>query len=1060
MVRSRPSGSALRVRSDGRRLGTTVSLGIVLLSLLSAPLSAYGAGGRFEWSTRADFERNASTTGEATTRIGVVAQDSPDGLGLSDIVSVAGGVSYTAALRSDGTVVLVGASPGDVSGWTDIVAVAAGNAHVVGLKSDGTVVATGDSTDGQCGVDAWTDIVAIAAGWNTTFGVTSDGTVLFAGWDKYGLSGVSAWTDIVGIAAALDHVVGLRSNGRAVALGVNRDGECDLSGWSNLVQVAAGDAHTLGLRSDGTVVAAGDQSRLYTRVGTWTGITQISAASSSSVGLRADGTVLGGESFADGPWTDVVMVSAGWSHTLGVRSDGTVVARGENNYGECDTGLWSEITRTSAGTWHTVGLRRDGTVVVAGTNSHGQGDTDYWSGMVDIAAGTWHTVGLRPDGTVRAIGKSLEGQCDVESWTDIVAVAAGTYGTAGLKSDGTVVAVGSEDWSKSGSLSRTWTDISAIYVGGSRLYGIKDDGSVVVDGWIGFTGLGDVHDWSGVVEIAPGGAQTIGLKADGTVLALGANESGECDVDSWENITAIAAGARHSVGLREDGTVVAVGSNAWGQCDVGTWTDIVEIAAGDEHTVGIKSDGTVVAVGQSMNGQCRTQGGIGPLKVASVRSGYLGGVGSFVGLRARGRVGLTGWSALRAEYRALQEGEAVKLAVRLSDDGVTWSEPLGFDGMPINWTSGTGNYFGRAVGDAVERTDLSALTASLYFDIVVRLESEGAGYPILTGVTLEYESDGPLAVGEVQVAGMGRVETAVDASELGFPGGSEYVVIATARSFPDALGGSALAGALGAPILLTEPATLSAAVSAEIARLGATHVVVLGGTGAVSEDVFDTLAGLPGVAVTERIFGANRYATAQAIAERTIAEMGAAWDGTAFVATGEGFPDALGASPIAAAKGWPIYLVHPNTANHDALVATMDADGVTSALILGGTGPVPASFETKLDAVFGAAEVDRLAGNNRYSTAVTVATYGVSTAGLSWDGMAIATGEDFPDALSGGALQGVSGSVMLLAYPGYLHTEVGNTLSANKAAITEVRFLGGTGAVPQSIRDAVVQKLQ
>jgi len=1034
---------------------------MTILMLLSAPLSAYGAGGYFEWSTRADFERNASTTGEATTRSGILVQDSPSGLGLHDVVSVAGGVNYTAALRSDGTVVTVGASPGDVRGWTDIVAVAAGNAHVVGLKSDGTVVATGYNANGQTDVDSWTGVVAIAAGYETTFGVTADGTVLFAGWDKYGLSGVGAWTDIVSVAAALDHVVGLRSNGTVVARGVNWDGECDVSGWSNIVQIAAGDQHTLGLKSDGTVVAAGDQSRPYTRVGTWTGITQISAAVSSSVGLRADGTVLGGQPFVDGPWTDIVMVSAGWSHTLGVRSDGTVVASGENLYGECDTGLWADITRIAAGSSHTAGLRSDGTVVVAGINTAGQGDTDLWSGMVDVAAGGSHTVGLRPDGTVHAIGGNSEGQCNVGAWTGIVDVVASPFGTGGLKSDGTVVAVGGEDWSKSGSTSRTWTDIAAIYAGGARLYGIKTDGSVVVDGWIGFTGLGDVQDWADIVEVAPGGEQTIGLKSDGTVLALGANRSGECDVGSWENITSVAAGRNHTVGLKEDGTVMATGSNAWGQCDVDAWTDIIAIAAGDDHTVGVKSDGTVVAVGHSLWGQCRTQSGIGPLEVASARSGSLGGAGSAVGLRARGRVGLTGWSALHIEFPALEQGEAIKLAVRMSDDGVTWSDPLGSDGMPIDWTTGTGNYLGMDASDAAVRTDLSELPAAPYIDLVVRLESEGTGSPVLTRALLEYGSDGPLAAGQVPVAGAGRVETAIEASRLGFaPGSSEYAVIATARSFPDALGGSTLVGALDAPILLTEPGMLSTALSAEIARLGASHVIVLGGTGAVSADVFDALDALPGVDTIERVFGDDRYATAQAIARRSIAEMGIAWDGTAFVATGESFPDALGASPVAAAKGLPIYLVHPDPARHDSLVAAMHSDGVDEAIILGGTGPVPSSLETKLNGRFGDSYVQRLAGLNRYTTAVAVATYGVTMVGLSWDRVAIATGEDFPDALSGGALQGKSGSVMLLTHPGYLHTDVAAALSTHTASITEVRFLGGTGAVPQVVRDEVVQALQ
>ncbi len=327
-------------------------------------------------------------------------------------------------------------------------------------------------------------------------------------------------------------------------------------------------------------------------------------------------------------------------------------------------------------------------------------------------------------------------------------------------------------------------------------------------------------------------------------------------------------------------------------------------------------------------------------------------------------------------------------------------------------------------------------------------------------VTVTDSGTPPVETELTPVAGAGRVETAIEASKLGFAdGSSEFVVIATARSFPDALGGSALAGALHAPILLTEPAVLADAVKAEIARLGASHVIVLGGTGAVSAPVYAALDALPGVTEIERIEGSTRYQTAEKIAERTIAE-NEAWDGTAFVATGESFPDALGASPLAAAKGWPIYLVHPNPANQDALVAAMDADGVFSALILGGTGVVPATLEAKLDTAFGAAEVDRLSGANRYDTAVAVATYGVEQAGLGWNHMAFATGEDFPDALAGGALQGASGSVMLLAYPGYLHPGVQAALVANKADITEVRFLGGTGAVPQAIRNAVIQALQ
>ncbi|MCL5887678.1 MAG: cell wall-binding repeat-containing protein [Actinobacteria bacterium] len=50
----------------------------------------------------------------------------------------------------------------------------------------------------------------------------------------------------------------------------------------------------------------------------------------------------------------------------------------------------------------------------------------------------------------------------------------------------------------------------------------------------------------------------------------------------------------------------------------------------------------------------------------------------------------------------------------------------------------------------------------------------------------------------------------------------------------------------------------------------------------------------------ERIKGDDRYKTADAVAARVIEVKGGAFDGTAFVATGANFPDALAAAPLAA----------------------------------------------------------------------------------------------------------------------------------------------------------------
>ena len=219
------------------------------------------------------------------------------------------------------------------------------------------------------------------------------------------------------------------------------------------------------------------------------------------------------------------------------------------------------------------------------------------------------------------------------------------------------------------------------------------------------------------------------------------------------------------------------------------------------------------------------------------------------------------------------------------------------------------------------------------------------------------------------------------------------------------------------------------------------------------------LAALPGVESVERIAGGNRYETADAVVARTLGELGAEWDGTALVSTGAAFPDALGASPLAAGKGWPLYLVQPDAATHAARAAALKADGVTDAVILGGTGVVPASFEAALNNAIGASAVDRIAGSNRYETAALVAEYGVSQSGLGWDGVAFATGENFPDALAGGVLQGRAGSVMLLTPSDTLAPSDRAALIAHGNAISEVRFFGGTAAVSTSVRLEVANLL-
>jgi putative cell wall-binding protein len=320
--------------------------------------------------------------------------------------------------------------------------------------------------------------------------------------------------------------------------------------------------------------------------------------------------------------------------------------------------------------------------------------------------------------------------------------------------------------------------------------------------------------------------------------------------------------------------------------------------------------------------------------------------------------------------------------------------------------------------------------------------------PAQVTISVTPPEEPPPADSIVRVWGEDRYETNVEASLRAFADGADTVVIATGANWPDALGGSALAGVVDGPLLLTARDTLPAGVKAEIVRLGATEAYVLGGTAAVGEGVEAELADLLGEANVSRLEGADRYATARAVADEVIGLLGSAYDGTALVATGGNFPDALAASPLAAAKGWPVLLAHPVSG---ALYLPPET---SSAIILGGTSAVSGGVQTALVAELGESEVERVGGANRYDTAALVAARGVA-ASLVWDGVGVATGENFPDALSAGAMLGALDTVMLLTPGATLHEAAASALATHKSEIHTVHIMGGAVAVSGQVEAAI-----
>ncbi len=305
-----------------------------------------------------------------------------------------------------------------------------------------------------------------------------------------------------------------------------------------------------------------------------------------------------------------------------------------------------------------------------------------------------------------------------------------------------------------------------------------------------------------------------------------------------------------------------------------------------------------------------------------------------------------------------------------------------------------------------------------------------------------------------RLSGESRLDTMSAISNAGFDS-ADTVIIANAYNFPDALSATALAGYYDAPILLSGANSLDAQTKAEIERLGATKAIIVGGNSVISENTKSEIEALDKITSVTRISGEDRYATSLAI--YNAGNKAGAWDTqdtkTAIIASGESFADALSVSPYAYAKGAPIFLTSKDSLTQD-IADALKAGDFDKVVIVGGEGVVSNNIDNALSAVLKDTTIERVSGLNRYETSIKIADWATYN-GMSYEGIAIATGENFPDALSGGALCGKRESLILLASE-YENTKVIQKLSDNKAAIKQANIFGGDAVISTNL----YQKMQ
>lgn len=184
-----------------------------------------------------------------------------------------------------------------------------------------------------------------------------------------------------------------------------------------------------------------------------------------------------------------------------------------------------------------------------------------------------------------------------------------------------------------------------------------------------------------------------------------------------------------------------------------------------------------------------------------------------------------------------------------------------------------------------------------------------------------------------------------------------------------------------------------------------------------------------------RVQGIDRYETSISVSKK--------WSSSeyAVLASGEDFPDALSAAPLARAYGAPILLTTPRTLmpNTEAELSRL---GVKELFIIGGTASVSKEIENKLSSK--GIKITRLSGNDRYETSLAVADY-IGTAGEIF----VVSGANFPDALSIASYAAYSQIPIILTENNNLSEGIQDFIAAY--GVKKAYLIGGSGVISENV---------
>ena len=321
------------------------------------------------------------------------------------------------------------------------------------------------------------------------------------------------------------------------------------------------------------------------------------------------------------------------------------------------------------------------------------------------------------------------------------------------------------------------------------------------------------------------------------------------------------------------------------------------------------------------------------------------------------------------------------------------------------------------------------------------------------------------------IYGSTSADTSAKIATKAYPNGCDTVIVARDDDFADAMSATGLAGTLNAAIVLTDRNSLSSSAAEAIKTLKAKKAYIIGGTGAVKQEVDNGLKEL-GLTVEPRVFGNASWDTSVECA-KLIKTLGGNEQSEVIVAMSSNFQDALSMSSYAYKYHVPILLEtdanQGRSLTYDAIKFVRSTNG--TIYVPGGFGAVP---KFSVEGTFTGRTIQRLAGENGYDTSNQIATYMVANNKLSAETVCLTNGAPNPkgtDALAGAALAGVNNGVILLTNAkdslgeAENYTTIDGTDSAgsagflktNATSIKNTYVLGGPAVMPQSICERIEQ---